>query len=124
MKHLVAVVSFVAVVFFSVLAVAADKVSIANHVDEIVSAIDGGKEAASFAPDAYTPYAFIMDSSGTLLVHPSLAGQDLKEKAMPIYEALQAATDKGQWITYEYNGNEKNTYAKKTASGLIVGSGY
>ncbi len=124
MKRLVVAVSLMAVVLFSVQAFAADKAAISSHVDEVVAAIDGGKEPASFAPDAYTPYAFIMAPDGTLLVHPSLAGQDLKEKAMPIYEALQAATEEGVWLTYEYNGKEKNTYAKKTSGGLTVGSGY
>jgi hypothetical protein len=28
--------------------------AIANNVDEVVAAINDGKEAASFAPDAYT----------------------------------------------------------------------
>jgi hypothetical protein len=43
---------------------------------------------------------------------------------MPIYEALQAATPEGVWLTYEWGGSEKNTYAKKTSNNLTVGSGY
>ena len=98
--------------------------AISKNVDEMVNAIDGGKDAKSFAPDAYDPYAFVMDANGTLMVHPTLAGQDLKQKAMPIYEALQAATPEGKWITYMWDGKEKNTYARKTGSNLIVASGY
>ncbi len=98
--------------------------AISKNVNELVDAIDGGKDAASFAPNAYDPYAFVMDAAGTLIVHPSLAGQDLKQKAMPIYEALQAATPEGVWITYMWDNKEKNTYARKTGSDLIVASGY
>lgn len=60
----------------------------------MVAAIDGGKAAKDFAPDAYTPYAFIMEANGMLLVHPKLPGKDLKEVAKPIYDALQAATSR------------------------------
>ena len=90
----------------------------------MVAAIDGGKAAKDFAPDAYTPYACIMEASGMLLVHPKLAGKDLKEVAKPIYDALQAATPAGVWIQYQWDGKEKNTYAKKNKSNLTVASGY
>ncbi len=63
-----------------------------EHVDEVVTAIDGGKDAKSYAADAFAPYVFIMEADGTLVVHPTLAGQDLEVKAMPIFEALQAST--------------------------------
>lgn len=124
MKRLMVLLSMIAVALFATQAFCADRDAIKNNVDEIVAAIDGGAEVTSFAHDAYDPYAFIMDAEGTLHVHPTLAGEDLKEKAMPIYEALQAATTEGVWITYEWGGAEKNTYAKKTKSGLTVGSGY
>lgn len=124
MKRLFFVLAMVAITCFSTHVLAGDKAAISKNVDEIVAAIDSGKEASSFAADAYTPYAFIMEKDGKLIVHPSLAGQDLKEKAMPIYEALQAATTEGVWLKYEWKGKEKNSYAKKTKSDLIVASGY
>ena len=65
-----------------------------------------------------------MEANGTLVVHPTLAGQDLKVKAMPIFEALQASTPAGLWVTYQWDGKEKNTYTRKTKSNLTVGSGY
>jgi hypothetical protein len=65
-----------------------------------------------------------MEANGNLVVHPTLAGQDLKVKAMPIFEALQAATPEGLWVTYQWDGKEKNTYTRKTKSNLTVGSGY
>ena len=77
------------------------------------AAIDGGKAVTELAPDAYTPYVFVMDTEGMLLVHPKLAGKDLKTVAMPIYDALQAATAEGAWVQYVYQEKEKNTYAKK-----------
>jgi hypothetical protein len=124
MKRLMVLLSMIAVALFATQAFCADRDAISKNVDEIVAAIDGGAEATSFAHDAYDPYAFIMEADGTLVVHPTLAGEDLKEKAMPIYEALQAATAEGVWLTYEWGGSEKNTYAKKTSNNLTVGSGY
>ncbi|WP_028583389.1 hypothetical protein [Desulfogranum mediterraneum] len=130
MKRVMVVLAVVSLALFAGQAVATDaadapdKAAISKHVDEIVLAIDGGKDAAAFAADAYTPYAFIMEQGGLLIVHPSLAGQDLKTKAMPIYEALQAATADGVWINYQWKGKEKHTYAKKTKTDLIVASGY
>ena len=124
MKRLILVLAMVAITCFSTQVLAADKAAISKNVDEVVAAIDSGKEASSFAADAYTPYVFIMEKDGNLIVHPSLAGQDLKVKAMPIYEALQAATAEGVWLQYEWKGKEKNTYAKKTKKDLIVASGY
>jgi hypothetical protein len=102
---------------------AADKATIKKNVDEIVAAINNGKAATSYAADAYTPYAFIMDTSGKLLVHPNLKGEYLLEKAAPIYEALQQATPEGIWVTYFWKGAEKQTYVRKTNSNLTVGSG-
>ncbi|MBM9537478.1 cache domain-containing protein [Desulfobulbus alkaliphilus] len=124
MKRLMVLLSMIAVALFATQAFCADRDAISKNVDEIVAGIDGGAEVTSFAYDAYDPYAFIMDTEGTLHVHPTLAGEDLKEHAMPIYEALQAATAEGVWITYEWGGEDKHSYVKKTESGLIVGSGY
>ncbi len=120
----VALVLMLTLACFATSSFAIDKEAIQGNVDEIVAAIDGGKDAASFTPDAYSPYAFIMEQKGHLVVHPSLSGQDLKEKAMPIYLALQGAGSEGKWITYEWKGVQKNTYVKMTKNNLIVGSGY
>ena len=105
---------------------AADKAAIQKQVDEIVAAIDGGKTAADFKDAAKREpyYVFIMQENGNLLVHPSLEGQSLKEKAEVVYNAVVKATPGGSWVDYEWQGKMKHTYAKKTKSGLIVGSGY
>jgi hypothetical protein len=124
MKRLMVMLSMVAVFLFATQAVSADKEAISKNVDEVVAAINGGKAAASFTPDAYTPYAFILEADGKLIVHPTLAGKDLKVEAMPIYEAIKVATPQGAWVKYEWKEKEKNTYVKKTTNNLIVGSGY
>nr|WP_321467446.1 hypothetical protein [uncultured Desulfobulbus sp.] len=124
MKRLLVLVTLVALSVFATQAFSADRAAISKNVDEVVAAIDGGKAVTEFAPDAYTPYVFIMDSAGMLLVHPKLAGKDLKTVAMPIYDALQAATPEGVWVQYVYQEKEKNTYAKKTKGNLTVASGY
>ncbi|MBU1162096.1 MAG: hypothetical protein KKF96_06030 [Proteobacteria bacterium] len=107
-------------------AFAADKAAIKKQVDDIVVAIDGGKMAADFASAAQNKpyYVFIMEEGGMLLVHPSLVGQSLKEKAGPVYTECAKATAEGVWVSYEWKGKPKNTYVRKTNSGLIVGSGY
>ena len=104
----------------------ADKDAIKMQVDEIVVAIDGGKTAADFKDAAQKKpnYVYIMEESGTLLVHPSLEGKSLKEAVAPAYEAVMKATPEGTWVMYEWNGAEKNAYVRKTKSGAIVGSGY
>ena len=102
---------------------AADKAAIKKNVDDMVAAINGGKSATSFAANAYTPYAFIMEPNGKLIVHPYLAGEYLQEKAAPVHEALLKATAKGEWVTYFWKGAEKETYVRKTDSNLTVGSG-
>ena len=124
MKRLMAMLSMVAVVFFTTHALSADKEAISKNVDAVVAAINCGKSAASFAPDAYTPYVFIMEAEGKLIVHPTLAGKDLKVEGMPIYEAIKSATSQGGWVKYMWKEKEKNTYIKRTNSNLIVGSGY
>ncbi len=98
---------------------------IQQQVDEIVVALNEGKTAADFAEAATRdPYVFIMEASGTLLVHPTLAGQSLKEKAEPVYQEVAKGTPEGQWVKYEWQGATKSTYTRQTQSGLIVGSGY
>ena len=105
---------------------AADKEAIKAQVDEIVKLIDAGKTAADFkdAANKKPYYIYIMEENGSVLVHPSLVGQSLKEKAKPAYDAVVKATPEGNWVKYEWQGKEKNAYVRKTQSGVIVGSGY
>lgn len=104
-------------------AFAADKALIKAQVDAVVTAINNGKTASSYGADAYTPYVFIMDSTGRLVVHPHLAGEYLQEKATPIYNALQQATINGIWVSYIWKGAAKETYVRRTKDNLTVGSG-
>lgn len=127
MKRVV-IISF-ALIFGICLAVgafAADKDAIKKQVDDIVVAIDGGKTAQDFASAAQNKpyYVFIMEAGGMLLVHPSLVGQSLKEKAEPVYTECAKATADGVWVNYVWKEKPKNTYVRLTKSGLIVGSGY
>jgi len=69
-------------------------------------------------------YVFIMEEDGNLLVHPTLAGKSLKEKAEPVYTECAKATANGLWVHYLWKNEQKRTYVRKTKSGLIVGSGY
>ena len=105
---------------------AADKAAIKKQVDDIVVAIDGGKTAEDFTGAAQNKphYVFIMKEDGMLLVHPSLVGQSLKEKAEPVYNECAKATADGIWVDYVWKEKQKHTYVRKTKSGLIVGSGY
>ena len=107
-------------------AFAADKDAIKKQVDDIVVAIDGGKTAADFSGAAQNKpyYVFIMEEGGNLLVHPSLVGQSLKDKAEPVYNECAKATADGVWVGYVWKEKQKHTYVRKTKSGLIVGSGY
>ena len=107
-------------------AFAADKAAIKKQVDDIVVAIDGGKMAKDFTSAAQNKpsYVFIMEEGGMLLVHPSLVGQSLKEKAEPVYNECAKATAAGVWVDYEWKEKQKHTYVRKTKGGLIVGSGY
>ena len=107
-------------------AFAADKDAIKKQVDDIVVAIDGGKMAKDFTSAAQNEpyYVFIMEEGGMLLVHPSLVGQSLKEKAEPVYTECAKATADGVWVGYVWKEKQKHTYVRKTKGGLIVGSGY
>jgi signal transduction histidine kinase len=124
MKRLALCVSLFAALFIAAGAWAADQAAISSTVDNIVTELEGGKDAMSIKADAYDPYVFIMEENGMLLVHPKLAGKNLKEEAPPAYDAVAQATPAGVWVKYEWTGKEKNTYVKKTKSNLIVGSGY
>lgn len=105
---------------------AADKDAIQKQVDEIVMAVDSGKIAGDFKDAAYYKphYVYIMEKNGNLLVHPSSAGKNLKDIAVPAYEAVTKAIPEGTWVQYQWDGKEKNAYVRETKSGLIVGSGY
>ena len=61
---------------------------------------------------------------GRLLVHPTLSGEDLKEKARPIYDILQQATPEGMWVEYSWKGKDKRTFIKRYQGRFIVASGY
>jgi len=105
---------------------AADKDAIKAQVDEIAVAIEGGKPASDFMDAAKRKphYVYIIEENGNVLVHPSLTGENLKEKAKPAYDAVVQATMEGTWVKYEWKGAEKNAYVRKTKTGVIVGSGY
>lgn len=111
-------------VCLSLNAIAADRDAIQKSVEGVAAEIDSGKPASDFKADAYTPYVFIMEESGNMIVHPTLTGQSLKEKAGPVYDAIIVATPAGNWVEYEWQGAKKHSFVKKTNSGLIVGSGY
>ncbi len=125
-KYALTMVVLVAGLSLAVGAFAQDKDAIKKQVDDIVMAIDGGKNASDFASAANNKpyYVYIMEKGGNLLVHPSLLGKNLKEVAEPAYEAVSKATPAGAWVKYVWQGNEKNAYVRNTKSGLIVGSGY
>jgi hypothetical protein len=102
-----------------------EKEVVKKQVDEIVTAIDGGKKAEDFADAAKKdPYVFVMEAAGKLLVHPTLVGESLKEKAGPVYNEVVKGTTDGIYVKYEWAGAKKCTYSRKTKSGLIVGCGY
>lgn len=110
--------------FFVANVMAGDRISVERNVDELISAIKNGRDPSGFAPDAYTPYVFVMENNGLLLVHPTLAGENLKDKAAPIYQALLQATADGIWVHYTWRGKEKQTFAKRYGDRLIIASGY
>jgi hypothetical protein len=124
----VTIISLVLILGFCLVAgaFAADKDAIKKQVDEIVVSIDSGKKAQDFKDAAQNKpnYVFIMEEGGQMLVHPSLVGQSLKDKAEPVYNECSKATTDGTWVEYEWQGKQKNTYVRKTKDGLIVGSGY
>lgn len=66
----------------------------------------------------------IMEQDGNLVVHPELTGKNLKELAQPVYDAVMQGTDAGVWVDYEWKGEQKHAYVRKTDCDLMVGSGY
>ena len=106
-------------------AIAGGKEAAKKNVDEVVAAINGGKDAKSINANDYDPYVFILEDNGLLVVHPSLAGESLKEKAEVVYDAIVTAVKEGkETADYMWKGKMKHSYVKKTDGGLIVGSGY
>lgn len=119
------IVLLLALLFFPATNVmAANRMSVERHVNAVIAAIENGRDPSGIAADAFTPYVFIMERNGLLLVHPTLVGENLKEKAAPIYQALLQATPSGVWVHYIWLGKEKHTFAKTYGDHLIVGSGY
>lgn len=118
------VVLIMMVVFFVANVMAEDRISIEKNVNELMAAMEAGRDPSSFAADAYTPYVFVMEQDGRLLLHPTLVGEDLKGKAKPIYDALIQATPKGVWVHYFWKGKEKHTFARRHEGHLIIASGY
>lgn len=96
-----------------------------KKVDDIVAALEAGKKPEDFAAAANEdPYVFIMEEGGKLLVHPTLAGESLKEKAGPVYDEVAKGTLEGTYVRYVWGGANKCTYSRRTKTGLIVGCGY
>lgn len=124
MKKFAAALSFFTVFCLVLPVFAVDKAAVSNNVDAIVQAIEAGQDITGLKAETMKPYAFIMKEDGQMLVHPTLAGKNLKEAAEPVYNALLEATPEGVWVEYEWKGKQKNTFARKTATNLIVGSGY
>ncbi len=124
MKRFAVLLSLLAAFFLVTGAFAADETAISGNVDKIVAEIDAGKDAATLQADKMQPYAFIMQEDGKMIVHPTLAGESLKDKAPEVYSELLKASPEGVWISYMWQGKMKHTYAKRTANNLIVGSGY
>ena len=117
--------AFVLTVALSAFAAEPNRDAIKKKVDDIVAALNGGKTAADFSAAAKDdPYIFIMQGDGTMLVHPSLAGKNIKSDMEVIYNEVVKADAAGVWVKYEWKGKEKNSYVRKTKDGLIVGSGY
>ncbi|GAB6193058.1 hypothetical protein JCM39068_28070 [Desulfocastanea catecholica] len=124
MKRLSLFVSVLVMLFVVNGAFAADELAISGNVDAIVASIEKGTDLSTIKADSVEPYVFVMEENGKMLVHPTLAGESLKEKAPPVYDALMKASPEGVWVQYEWAGKMKHTYAKRTSGNLIVGSGY
>lgn len=124
MKNVLILLSVFAVFLVVGNAAALDQTTISDNVNDIVAKLESGQPATEIKAGAYSPYAFIMEATGVMLVHPSLAGENLMEKSPQIYAALKRANAEGVWVAYEWEGKTKHTYVKKTKDNLIVGSGY
>ena len=118
-------VVFVLTAALSAFAQRPDMDAIKKRVDEIVTAINSGKTAAEFKAAAKEdPFVFIMKMDGTMLVHPTLAGKNMKADFAPMYKVVSKADANGSWVTYEvFPGWSLNSYVRKTKDELIVGCG-
>jgi len=116
---------FVLTVALFVFAQRSDKEASKKRVDEIVTAIDSGKTALEFKAAAKEdPFIFIMKMDGTMLVHPTLAGKNIKADYEQMYKVVSKADANGTWVTYEmFPGWSLNSYVRKTKDELIVGCG-
>lgn len=124
-KALTICLAMVVGICLSTFAMAANEGTIKGNVDGITEGIDGGKTPTDYKPGDYDPYVFIMEKSGTMVVHPSKQGQSLNtDEFKPVYDALVQSTPDGLWVEYKWAGADKKTYVRTTADGLIVGSGY
>jgi len=108
----------------AVSAFAADREAIQANVDEVVATVNEGADPTSIQANDYDPYVYIMEQDGNLVVHPELTGKNLKELALPVYDAVMKGTEAGAWVDYEWKGEQKHSYVRKTDCGLMVGSGY
>lgn len=100
--------------------------AIKKKVDETVAAINSGKTAGEFKATVKEghEFVFIMKMDGTMLVHPSLAGKNIKAEHEQMYKAVSKADANGTWVTYEFfPGWNLNSYVRKTKDELIVGCG-
>jgi hypothetical protein len=100
---------------------------IKNQVDEVITAIDGGKKEEDFKILAKKEpyYVFIMEQTGKFLIHPNSASFNLKTKSdQEVYDALVKGTTEGLWVEYPLYAKKKRVYVKKAKGGLFVASGY
>ena len=124
MKRFAVLLSLFAVFFLTTSSFAIDESTISKNVDKLVTELNAGVDMTSLHMDKLTPYAFVMQPDGKMLIHPTLAGKSLKTEAPVVYAELLKASPEGVWVTYQWQGKVKHTYAKRTGNNLIVGSGY
>lgn len=106
-------------------ALAGSKEAAKQNVKDVVESINAGTDPEAINANDYEPYVFILEEDGLLVVHPSLEGESLAEKAPPVYEAIANAVQEGkETADYMWQGSMKHSFVQQTDSGLIVGSGY
>ncbi len=105
-------------------AISADREAIEKGVLAVVSS--GNFDDATCKANApESLYIFIMAEDGQLIVHPKK--DEIKNLNTPkyqvIYDQVSKASPEGNWIKYNWDGKEKNTFVKKSGD-KIVGCGY
>lgn len=55
-------------------------------------------------------YAFVYNSDGDVLIHPTVSGANLSKKSPSIWNKLKNTKD--NFISYEYEGGQRNCYIK------------